>query len=193
MPADDFADLFSEPQDLAPAPAPATFKRPPNKTRKNNNAAADITNSFAGMRVAAGAATGAAAPSQGGASKSRAGGIHSVPGSACTHSRAVTGAALVPGEETEVEGASRAPAPAVESYWPESQVSGDNRRKRKRSIVKNPVHQTAKLRRVMDAAGDNEKEMVLAPAPAAATQHSPAATKKRGGLRSARRLVAMEN
>jgi len=114
----------------------------------------------------------APSPGGGGAGKSCAGGIYSVPGSARTESRAYNNAAMDDEElsdaEDEVQG--RGVGNAV---YAQTQVSGD-RRKKKISVVKEPVYQNTKLRR-------NAK------APPAVQKSVPT---KRAGLRSTRRATA---
>jgi hypothetical protein len=123
----------------------------------------------------------AAAPSHGGgAGKSCAGGIYSAPGSARTESRAYNAVSNARYEndamddeelsdaEEEVQGR------AGNKAYAQTQVSGDNRRKKKVSVVKEPVYQNVKLRR-------NAKS------PPAVQKNVPM---KRGGLRSTRRGAA---
>jgi hypothetical protein len=126
---------------------------------------------------------GAAAPSQGAGGKSCAGGIYSVPGSAHTESRALNNdvsnaryknPAMDDEELTDavddVQGRGKAP-------YVQTQVSGDNRRKKKVSVVKEPVYQNIKRKR-------NAKS------PPALEKSAPPT--KRGGLRSNRRAVKAE-
>ncbi len=128
---------------------------------------------------------GAAAPSQGAGGKSCAGGIYSVPGSARTESRALNNAVSnaryknpvlddeeLTDAEDDVQGREKAPT------YAQTQVSGDNRRKKKVSVVKEPVYQNMKRKR-------NAKS------PPALEKSAPPT--KRGGLRSNRRAVKAEH
>ena len=126
-----------------------------------------------------------AAPSQGAAGKSCAGGIYSVPGSARTESRAYNAVSNarynnvsmedeeLTDAEDEMQGHDNTPA-----AYAQTQVSGDNRRKKKVSVVKDPVYQNTKR-------GHNAK------APPTVQKNVPT---KRAGLRSTRnRGVAAEH
>jgi len=120
---------------------------------------------------------GTCAPSQGGggAGKSCAGGIYSVPGSARTESRTCDNASMDDEElsdaEDEVQGLGN--GNDNNKAYAQTQVSGD-RRKKKISVVKEPVYQNTKPRR-------NAK------APPALQKSVPT---KRGGLRSTKRGAA---
>lgn len=176
--ADDLADLFSEPQ----LPSP----RLPTKTaakQKKRDSTADVTDDFVSLQVKESGPL----PSYGG-NKSCAGGIHSMPGSLCTQSQAVNAVSQAAkatalnddemgcDDEEEVKGGNAG------GYWPESQISGDVRRKRKTSIVEHPIYQDTKRKRTAKAPARYEQVEPQSVAP-----------KKKAGRVTRRGIIAKEN
>ena len=151
------------------------------KKHKTPNPAAEVTGDFESLQVN----DTAPLPSYGG-NKSCAGGIHSVPGSLCTHSLAANAVSQAAAQAVNEDNMDCDDADEVEGgkagvFWPESQVSGDVRRKRKTSIVEQPVYQNAKRKRTAKVPAKYEKSEPQSVAP-----------KKRGGQRATRRTAAME-